>query len=479
LFLSQEVFTTALSSTNVIFLSYFIRDQTVKLALHNSSALSTEMTAFKRAACIVLFREKNQPSAERYEVFLVERSPELAFMGGFHVFPGGTVDPEDHLTVQHPPLPGNEDRYGAALRELFEETGVLLATGAERLAASVRDQLRRHLLNHEPVWGEALKTHGLSLDTSALFPLGQWRTPPFGGHRFDALYLGALLPPGQEPSIWPGELSTGFWLSPKEAIARHLGGRCFITYPVLETFKVLRDCDADLSAASTRLMARGPDAYPHAGGEMIRGIHIIPLPSSVAAPFTHSNAFILGGQEAVVVDPGTNTPEGLDALTAYMTMLKERGTHFKGIWLSNHWHHHVAGAAELHRRFQLPISAHPLTEAALKGRLPIATNLNDNDVVSLKLSPGVTARWQILHTPGITPGHLAFHEQTLGNLLSGNLMIPSQPAHPDPHGPNPAHHQRSLKRLMGLKLGITFPGHGPSIAANQSVLKRALSRCGE
>ena len=433
------------------------------------------MTVFKRAACIVLFRERARPTGEKYEVFLVERSPELAFMGGFHVFPGGTVDPEDHLRVPEAPLPGNEDRYGAALRELFEETGVLLATGAERLDPSARDHLRRRLLNHAPAWGEALETHGLSLDATALIPLGQWRTPPFGGHRFDALYVGARLPRGQEPSIWPGELSRGFWLSPGEAITEHLAGRCFITYPVLETLKVLRDCDPDLSAASTRLMGRGPDAYPHAGGEMIRGIHIIPLPSSVGPPFTHSNAFILGEEEAVVVDPGTNTPEGLDALSAYMTTLKERGTRFKEIWLSDHSDHHVAGAAELHRRFQLPIAAHPLTEAALEGRLPIAINLNDNDMVSLKLSPGVTARWQILHTPGITPGHLAFHEQTLGNLISGNLMISSHPAHPDPHGANPAHHQRSLKRLLGLRLGITFPGHGPSIANNRTVINRALA----
>ena len=434
------------------------------------------MKAFKRAACIVLFREKNHPSSESYEVFLVERSPELAFMGGFHVFPGGTVDPEDHLTVQHPPLPGNEDRFGAALRELFEETGVLLAKGAEQLGATEQNQLRKQLLNREPVWNAALKTHGLNLDTSGLIPLGQWQTPPFGAHRFDALYVGALLPPGQEPRIWPGELSRGFWLSPEEAIAEHLAGHYFITYPVLETLKVLRDCGPDLLAASKRLMARGPDAYPHAGGEMIRGIHIIPLPSSVAPPFTHSNTFILGGQDAVLVDPGTNTSEGLESLTAYMTMLEGQGTHFKGIWLSSHWDHHVAGAAEIHQRFQLPISAHALTEAALKGRLPVSTNLKDNDLFSLKISPEVTAHWQILHTPGITPGHLAFHEQTLGNLLSGNLMITSQPTHPTQNGPNLPEYQRSLNRLASLKLGITFPGPGPSIAANQNPITRALAR---
>ena len=434
------------------------------------------MSPFKRAACVILFRRPEGSSS--LEVFLVKRSPSLSFMGGFHVFPGGTVDPLDSLPppdADHP----DGDRLCAALRELFEETGVLVAHGAHRLSPTTLFNLRRHLLDNPDAWHELLKDNGLTLDPAHLTPLGQWRTPPFSPLRFDALYVTAELPAEQSPSIVPGELVDGFWLSPEAALSGHRNGRYFITYPVLETLKVLIEHDGDLTAASQTLEERGPDAYPYAGGEILQGVHILPLASPTTPPLTHTNTYILGEREAVVVDPGTNTPEGVAALVKYMKMLEEKGTRFTQIWLTHHWEDHVAGARELSERFGLPVFAHPATQQALGRRLPFGGPLRNGQRHSLPLENGGEAIWRTIHTPGITEGHVVFYEETRGHLLSGNLLLTAGDIN---HGATPHNLKdlrESLEKLLLLALGIILPGHGATSAAGPTLIKKTLKHLKE
>ena len=87
-------------------------------------------SAPKDAAAIILLREPEDP-----RLFWVKRDPKLAFMGGYHAFPGGQTDKADALLSVGGCAPGEESTMRAcAIRELFEETGVLLARGAERLS---------------------------------------------------------------------------------------------------------------------------------------------------------------------------------------------------------------------------------------------------------------------------------------------------------------------------------------------------------
>ncbi len=107
------------------------------------------------ATAIVLFRE----GPDGREVLLVRRGAERRFAGGFHAFPGGRLDPEDAQV----PVVGaaGEDAalVACATRELFEETGVLLARGAARVGAEDRAQGRTALLDGALGWEAFLATH--------------------------------------------------------------------------------------------------------------------------------------------------------------------------------------------------------------------------------------------------------------------------------------------------------------------------------
>jgi 8-oxo-dGTP pyrophosphatase MutT (NUDIX family) len=111
----------------------------------------------KDAAAVILLRhhtDRNNP-----EVFWVKRSPKLVFLGGFYAFPGGQAEPADsEAPMEH----GGEDRERAAMiscaaREMFEETGVLLARGAETLTIGQRSSLLDDLESKRMTWPDLLK----------------------------------------------------------------------------------------------------------------------------------------------------------------------------------------------------------------------------------------------------------------------------------------------------------------------------------
>lgn len=393
-------------------------------------------------------------------------------MGGFHVFPGGTLDPEDaNIPLgDHP----HSDLRVAAARELFEETGILAAHGASLPSPSIRNQLREQLLAESIPFKAILEDHDLTLNGSDFLEFGQWITPKFSPIRFDALYFAVLLPEEQAPSILPGELIDGFWCTPNAALKGHQDGTYFITYPVLETLRAIRDCNGDLNQASHTMMNKEPDAYPTAGGEMIRGIHILPLTSTTEGPIDSTNTFILGEKEAVVVDPGTHTNEGTSALISYMKLMIRNGTTFLGIWLTHSRPDHIASAKQVAEEFNLPVLAHPECAKRLPNDITIGGHLNDGDCFTLKLDEERSSTWKVFHTPGITPGHVVFYEENLNNLVSGNTVIAIGAAALKDNESNPAHLKSSLKRLEQLPLGIIFPGHGPSVAAGRQAITRMI-----
>src|SRR5437867_6863954 len=194
------------------------------------------MTDPKLAAAVVLLRGAEGGP----EVYLVRRHPNLTFLGGFHAFPGGTLDNVDaQVKVANDPLPAGF--CSAAARELFEETGVLIATGAARLSVGERAAMRKALLSDARLWRRLLDEHRLTLDGSDWLPMGMWLTPPYSALRFRAHYVAAWLPEGQAADIWPGELTEGEWVPVSDAVARHNRAELRITYPVLETLKVLAE----------------------------------------------------------------------------------------------------------------------------------------------------------------------------------------------------------------------------------------------
>lgn len=155
------------------------------------------------AASVILLR----PGPERgYEVFLLRRRRGASFMASAFVFPGGAAEPGDA-----------GDLRVTAARELFEEAGVLLATGAVDVAAlpALRDTLHAGEDAHA-----ALAARGLSWDAAAFHPWSHWITPSIEPKRFSARFFVCELPGAQTPSFDDVETVDQAWVRPSDAIER-------------------------------------------------------------------------------------------------------------------------------------------------------------------------------------------------------------------------------------------------------------------
>ena len=179
------------------------------------------------AATVVLLR----PTAEGYEVYLLQRRSTMAF-GGVYAFPGGVVDPSDRPeTLRHdwPDRLGIPDEraravVGAAARELFEETGVLLAGHADEPDHTVGDTTaddweadRARVAARELTMAELLSRRGLRLRDDLLLPWARWITPEFEPKRYDTWFFVALLPEAQTARDVSGEADRTTWISPAVA----------------------------------------------------------------------------------------------------------------------------------------------------------------------------------------------------------------------------------------------------------------------
>src|SRR5215211_2649273 len=131
----------------------------------------------KDAAAVILLRQDTNPSDP--EVFWVKRSDKLAFLAGFHAFPGGQIDASDaEVVVKNAPNPETAAMISGAARELFEELGVLVVRGGDTLTKGQRVSLLDDLENGRVTWPELLNNYQLHLDAHDFTFAGRWVTPP-------------------------------------------------------------------------------------------------------------------------------------------------------------------------------------------------------------------------------------------------------------------------------------------------------------
>ena len=176
-----------------------------------------------------------------YEVFLVRRRKGASFMGGAFVFPGGAADE------------GETDLRVTAARELFEEAGVLLATGT----GADRAALRARVLAGEPARA-VLAEHGMMLAVDGLHHFAHWITPSIESRRFSAHFYVAVMPADQEPRFDDQETVDQTWVTPAGALER--AGELALPPPQVRTFH-------DLLGAATvddvLALAHARAATPH------------------------------------------------------------------------------------------------------------------------------------------------------------------------------------------------------------------------
>jgi len=425
----------------------------------------------KDAAAIIMLKDPSDP-----KVFWVKRNPALAFMGGYHAFPGGQMDKGDSSISVGRCEAGEESAMRAcAARELFEETGVLLARGAERLSSAQISETRHRLARGEKSFQQVLAQDNLELDGSTLVPVGRWVTPPFSPRRFDTWFFLAWLPERQEPVIEPGELESGEWIRPDEALDRWKRGGVIMAPPTLHAIRTLA-----ANAGRTDQLQSGFISIPEARqGEVRRiefgpGIFFFPVKTPTLPPATHTNCYIVGGAEVIIIDPASPYEEEQRALDAFLDQLLGEGRTVREIFLTHHHPDHVAGANHLRSRLGVQVAAHALTAQRLEGAVRIDRLVEDDEIIELPGDPG----WRLsaLHTPGHTRGHLCFYEENTGAIITGDLVVGVGTVVIDPPEGNMLQYLNSLGRLLELpKLTSLFPAHGPAIGSARLKIEEYIS----
>lgn len=216
--------------------------------------LVAEIAPLRPAATVVVLRPA---LIHPFEVLLVRRDDAVAFMGGAHVFPGGRVDDGDMAAPaaacdgltdfsRWPDLaPGDDARHRvAAIRELLEEAGLLLARhGGRMIDAPTAADVRGSLTAGAP-FVAALAARGLTVALDAVMPFAHWITPEIEIKRFDTRFLLARVPDGQDATHDAGEMTALEWLAPAEAVARARRGELKLPPPTWSTLARLADFES-------------------------------------------------------------------------------------------------------------------------------------------------------------------------------------------------------------------------------------------
>ncbi|MDT4975984.1 MAG: hypothetical protein QOG98_1742 [Pseudonocardiales bacterium] len=194
------------------------------------------------AATVVLLRD----GVAGIEAWLLTRVTQMVFAAGVTVFPGGRVDARDA------DLPFSGSAYtevagrfgcdepmarallGAAVRETFEETGVLLSVPAADLS-----ELRADVEDGRLAFGDLLRSHGLSVDADGLHPWARWVTPAGETRRYDTRFFVGALPPGAEAQDVTSESSAAAWVGVGDALEQAQRGERIMLPPTLETLASL------------------------------------------------------------------------------------------------------------------------------------------------------------------------------------------------------------------------------------------------
>ncbi|HEV7745833.1 MAG TPA: MBL fold metallo-hydrolase [Pyrinomonadaceae bacterium] len=417
----------------------------------------------KDAAAIVLLRHNTDPSDP--EVFLVKRSDKLAFLGGFHAFPGGQFDPQDaEAPVDNASDAELATAISCAARELFEETQVLVARGGEALTQGQRASLLDDLQTRRMSWPALLKHYQLHLDANDFTFVGRWVTPPFSARRFDTWFFLVNCPAKQRAHIDnDGELESGDWVPAGEAHARWERSEILAVPPVLHALKTL-------SGGLTDDLVERFLASPNVRREPVRRIEFrpnyicFPVRTPTKPPATHTNCYLIyTSQSLLVVDPGSPYEEEQRALAKAVDELLAQGRTLKSILLTHVHPDHVGGVNALRSHLgDVSVAAHKLTADALRD-INVDKLLDDEDVLELEGEPPIAL--QVLHTPGHARGHLCLYEERTGTLLSGDNIVGLGSVLIDPPEGNMRDYLRSLERMRALgNLSVIFGGHGPAIA---------------
>lgn len=443
----------------------------------------------KPAATVILVRDTDQG----LEVFMMRRSQKASFAADAYVFPGGAVDPEDHDSFWTQPEGGLDveeanrhlkvDQGGlgywiAAIRECFEESGLLLARNSAGQMVDLEsagladeyDKLRQRLNGGEIDFVELCRQRHLHPALDHLAYLSRWITPADAPRRFDTRFFVAVGPKAQVASHDNQELVDHLWLSPHEALIGQASGKMMMVYPTMATLQLLAHFpNTDALMAYTRT---------HGGIEHSSDIsYFSPYPISsrirrltannsgiMTGPGT--NTYLIGhGDDLTIVDPGPDMDFHVDNLL----------THTRGVIrriLVTHTHpDHSPAAARLKAK----------TGAEVLGMVIPENGYQDQSFRPDRLLrhgdriPIGDATLRVIHTPGHASNHLCYLLEEEGALLTGDHIMQGSTVVISPPDGNMGDYLASLEGLLDEDISQILPAHGLVIKEPKTAIRSLIA----
>ncbi len=432
--------------------------------------MTRDPKARRDAAAVLLTRGQGAD----IEVLLVHRAPELRFFGGYLALPGGVRGPEDRAEEA---ADGNDIPAFAscAVRELFEEVGVVLGDQLRAALSGDREDVREQLLGDgaSTCW-ESLRP--VAARDQAVEPLCRICTPPFAPVRYDTVFFVAEMPAREEIDIRAGELVGGRFWRPSEALDAWRRGEILIVPPVVLILQHL--IAGDPSTFRSRMRATA-ESYANGGLHRVQfspGVVMASVATPTLPPATTTNCLLLGTDRLVILDPATPKPDEQERLFALIDELRAEGAEPDSILVTHHHPDHVGAVSETSQRYRIPVHAHATTMERLAPGFLRGRVLADGDTIPLGTAPDGTDGWHLaaLFTPGHDQGHLCFRDSRYGILIAGDMLSTVSTIVIDPPEGHLRTYLESLERLLEHPIHTLYPAHGPAVRDGQRLVRQYL-----
>ena len=469
--------------------------------------MSAKALAPRPAATLILLRQGNGG----VETMMLQRTKDAAFLGGAYVFPGGALDAADgecrrvvgltdaQASARLGLASGGLAYYVAAVRECFEEAGILLASDAQ--GRPIPPQRAQTLLQHRHrPFPQFLEAEDLYVPAGALAYFGHWVTAAGRPRRFDTRFFVALAPEAQQGAHDANETVHDVWISPREALERGKRGEIELVFATKHTLMDLarfpepraafehamslpeipsnRACWAQ-GAEGARLFRRADPQYfeihwsdPGETGQttydLVPGVpkrldgHVTrltaPNPGMMTGPGT--NTYLVGEGELAVIDPGP-------AIDSHIERILSSGR-IKWI-LCPHTHmDHSPAAAAIKAATGATIFGRPAPAGQDASFAPDEILSHDDRVQVGSLS------LKAMHTPGHASNHLCYLLEQTRMLFTGDHVMQGSTVVINPPDGDMRAYLRSLEMLLREDIAILAPGHGYLIGEPHRELQRLV-----
>ncbi|MGV3742656.1 MAG: MBL fold metallo-hydrolase [Burkholderiaceae bacterium] len=459
------------------------------------------------AATIILVRD----TPDGMEVLMLQRTHQAAFIPGGYVFPGGAVDPDDSDPAFLKLINGVDateasrildlDGDGltfwiAALRECFEEAGVLLAyDGSGRMveedSSGTLDRARWELDSGQVSFIDLCRRLGVQLAIDRMHYFAHWITQLQAPRRFTTRFFAAVAPAGQFASHDRSETIDHVWIRPADALARERRGEMRMVLATLKTLEMLAQFDRTEGfidhvrtirspapllprfarrAGAECILLDGDPAYAEIGKLDLTGTGMVSceiMPgeerrlsdrvrrltasndSFMTGPGT--NSYVLGmDEEFAVIDPGPADDAHIERL------LGMTGGRIRWILVTHTHLDHSPAAARLRQRTGAQLlgmhAHHP--DRQDQGFQP---DIIPNDGQILEIAG---CRVRVIHTPGHASNHFCYLLEDENMLFTGDHIMQGSTVVINPPDGDMDAYLRSLQKLKELNVAYLAPGHG-------------------